>query len=52
MGEKSREHGQDEVKLMFIDVKKAHLNTKCDEEECVELPDSFEKFGKCAKLQR
>ena len=33
VGEKSREQGQDEVKLMFIDVKKKHFNTKCDEEE-------------------
>ena len=26
---------------MFIDVKKAHLNAKCDEEESVALPDEF-----------
>ena len=31
--------GHDEVKLMFVDVRKAHLNAKCDEEEWVELPD-------------
>ena len=30
--EKRREQGQDEVKLMFTDLKEAHLNTKCDEE--------------------
>ena len=34
----------DEVKLMLVDVKKAHLNAKCDEEEWVELPDEFKKF--------
>ena len=28
--EKRREQDQDEVKLMFIDVKKAHLNVKCE----------------------
>ena len=39
VGEKSREQGQDEVKLTFIDVKKALVNTKCDEEACVELQD-------------
>ena len=30
--EKRREQGQNEVKRMFIDMKKAHLNA-CDEEE-------------------
>ena len=34
--EKRREKGQDEVKLMLIDLKKAHRNAKCDEEEWVE----------------
>ena len=43
--EKEREQGQDEVKLMSIDVKKAHLNAKRDEEEWVELPDELRKFG-------
>ena len=52
MREKKREQGQDEVKLMFIDVKKAHFNAKCDEEEWFELLDEFEKFWKCAKLKR
>ena len=50
--EKRREQGQDEVKLMFIDVKKAHFKAKCDEEEWVELLDEFKKFGKCANLKR
>ena len=48
--EKRREHGQDLVKLMFIDVKIAHLETKCEEEEWVELPDEFKTFGWYAKL--
>ena len=30
MREKGREQDQDEVKLMSIDVKKAHLNAKCE----------------------
>ena len=37
---------------MFIDVKKAHFNATCDEEEWVELLDEFKKFGKYAKLKR
>ena len=32
---KRRERGQGEVKLMFIDVRKAHFNVECDEEEWV-----------------
>ena len=35
--EKRREQGQDGVELMFIDVMIAQLNSKCDEEEGVEL---------------
>ena len=34
-----RSKGLEEVKLMFIDVRKAHLNAKCEEEEWVELPE-------------
>ena len=41
--EKRRAQGHDEVKLMFVDVKKVHLNAKCDEEEWVELLDEFKK---------
>ena len=52
MREKRRAQGHDEVKLMFVDVKKAHLNAKSDEEEWVELPDEFKKFGRYAKLKR
>ena len=36
--EKRREQGQDEVKLMFIDVKKAHFDAKCDEENGSNCP--------------
>ena len=50
--ENRRAQGHDEVKLMFVDVKKAHLNAKCDEEEWVELPNEFNKFGRYAKLKR
>ena len=50
--EKRRAQGHDELKLMFIDVQKANLNAKFDEEEWVELPDEFEKFGRYAKLKR
>ena len=52
MCEKRRVQGHDEVKLVFVDVKKAHLNAKCDEEEWVELPNEFRKFGWYAKLKR
>ena len=40
------------MKFMFVDVKMAHLNAKCEEEEWVELPDEFKKFGRYAKLKR
>ena len=52
MREKRRVQGHDEVKLMFVDVKKAHLNAKCDEEAWVELPGEFNNFGRYAKLKR
>ena len=51
MREKKGEQIQDEVKLVFIDVKKADFNVKCDEEERVELPDEFGMFGKYANLR-
>ena len=40
------------MKLMFIDVRKAHLNAKCDEEEWVELPEEFWEYGRYARLRR
>ena len=42
--ENRREQGQHQVKLVFTDVKKAHLNATCDEEERVELPNEFKRF--------
>ena len=50
--EKRRGQGQDEVKLIFIDVERAHLTAKRDEEEWVDLPDEFMKFGKYGRLKR
>ena len=50
--QKRREQGQDEVKLILIDVTKAHLNAKCDEKERCDLPDELKKVGKCARLRR
>ena len=47
-----RRSRQPEVKIMFVDVKKAHLNAPCDEEEWVELPEEFERWGKYARLRR
>ena len=37
---------------MFVDVKKAHPNAKCEEEEWVEVPNEFKNFGRYAKLKR
>ena len=34
------------MKVMFVDLKKAHLNSKCGEEEWVELPNEFRQFGR------
>ena len=42
--EKRRDQGLDEVKLMCTDVKKGHLNAKCEEEEWVELWHDFLKI--------
>ena len=44
--------GLPELKLMFIDVRKARLNSVCDEVEFVFLPSEFEEFGVVAKLRR
>ena len=44
--EKGQKQGQDEVKLMFFDVKNAHLNAECDVEERVERLDESKEFGK------
>ena len=39
------------MKLMFVDVKKAHLSGRCDEAECIELPEQFSQYGKYARLR-
>ena len=45
-----REEGEEETKLMFIDVRKAHLIPRCEEDVYVRLP---EEFGfKVVKLRR
>ena len=42
-----------EVKSMFIDLRKAHLNAVCEEEEkWVELPEEFWEYGRYARLRR
>ena len=41
-----------ELKLMFIDVRMAHLNAFCSEEVYVELPEDFERPGECGRLKR
>jgi hypothetical protein len=48
------EPGDEERKLMLIDVRKAHLNGKVDAEESVyvELPPESHRPGKCARLKR
>ena len=47
-----RRKGAKEMKLMFIDVRKAHLNAKCDEEEWVALPEECWGMGRYARLKR
>ena len=40
------------MKLIFVDVKKAHVNARCDEAEEVELPDEFKERAKYVNLKR
>ena len=41
------------VKLMLIDVKKAHLNPKCDQDVYIWLPgEANPKEGRCGRLER
>jgi hypothetical protein len=47
-----RRKGLMEVKLMFIDARKAHLNAVCEEEEWVELPEGCWDLGRHARLKR
>lgn len=50
-GRRRRElEGKPEDKLMFIDVKKAHLNGRCEEPVYVELPMGFK--GQFARINR
>jgi hypothetical protein len=44
--------GRGRMKLLFIDVRKAHLNGTCDQEVYVELPIEAEAEGNCGKLKR
>ena len=45
---------KDEQKLMFIDVRKAHLNGVVDDQEWVfvELPPEFHVYGRFARIRR
>ena len=52
MNKSRARRGLPELKLMFIDVKKAHLNSSCDEVEFVYLPSEFAEFGSVARLRR
>ena len=42
------------MKLTFVDVKKAHLNARCgeDEEKWVDLLEEFSRYGNHARLRR
>jgi hypothetical protein len=44
--------GRGRMKLLFIDVRKAHLNGVYDQEVYVELPKEAEAEGKCGRLKR
>ena len=50
--EQRRRRALEEVKLMFIDVKKVHLYVRYEGEEWVELPEEFWECGKCSRLRR
>ena len=36
---------------MFVDVKKAHLNAKCEEDKWKELPEECRQFGRYARVK-
>ena len=46
-----RRKGLVKVMLMFIDVRKAHLNAVCEEEEWVGLPEQFWEHERYARLR-
>lgn len=50
--QRRRRMRKEEIKLMFIDVLKAHLNAICEEEEWVELLEEFWKWCNYATLKR
>ena len=50
-GRRVREGGE-EIVLMFLDVRKAHLNAVCKVDAYVTLPSEFDAKGKCGKLER
>jgi hypothetical protein len=52
--EPCRRGGDERLKLMFIDVKKAHLNGVLKEDECafIELPGKNGAKGSCKRLRR
>ena len=52
VGEKGREKSHGQVKLVFTDMKNAHFNATCEEEEWVELPEEVKKCGRAAKSKR
>ena len=49
---KRHDEGKKEIKIMFIDVRKAHLNAECLEEVFVELPVEFKAEGRYARIRR
>ena len=46
-----RSQGLQVEKVLLVDVKKAHLNGVCEEEEWVELPSGFGRWGKVRTSQ-
>ena len=38
-------------KLLFIDIKKAHMNAVCEEWAFIELPEEIRKKGECGRLK-
>jgi hypothetical protein len=46
--------GRRKVRILFLDVRKAHMNPRLKESEkvYVDLPEGFEQEGKCARLKR
>ena len=49
---KGAKWGREKLKILFMDVRKAHLNAECDDQIYVELPEEAEAPGKCGLLKR